>query len=134
MSGGFSPQLRTVSDGVTPEASVLASEHGMVKRAGITLDSSAWTADGDGNKVVRVGSIVMEDPETGKYIPFAAPGEGEDAPDNVGILVDASVNLRHGDVITGLLLHGSVLEARLVGDEDLIAAAKDAVRGRIIFQ
>lgn len=72
MSGGFTPGLRTVSDGVTAEASFLASEHGVVKRSGVTLASSLVSADGDGNKIVKAGTVLGKVTSTGKYAPYAA--------------------------------------------------------------
>lgn len=134
-SGGFRPSLVTTSDGVTPEASVLASEHGMVKRAGLTLDSTAVSADSDGNKVVKVGTVLACVDATGKYVPWddadAAVEGTYSATEPTAILVDASVNLRHGDVITGGLIHGSVLRARLV---NLTDDAEATFSGRVIFQ
>jgi len=70
MSGGFTPALVTVSDGVTAEAAFLASEHAMVKRSGITLGSSLVSADGDGNKIVKAGQILGKVTATGKYGPY----------------------------------------------------------------
>lgn len=127
-SGGFRPSLVRSGSGIGPEASVLASEHGLVKRVGITVDSTKVEADEAGNKVVPVGTILVKDSVSGKYAPYVAEDPIEDTD---GILTDASINLRHGDVITGITLHGSVLEARI---KNLTPAAKTALSPRIIFQ
>lgn len=231
MSGGFTPGLRTISDGVTAEASFLASEHQMVKRSGITLAAALVSADGNGDKIVKAGTVLGKVTATGKYGPYggnvnevqtitvdAAGGtftitfDGEttaaiaynaaasavqaallllsnlDAGDvavtgdaggpftltfggkyagqNVpavttgvgsltggagtavvttgtaggstvsdgrevaaGILLE-SVNLKDGDTVTGMLIHGSVLEARCTGVD---TAAKTAL-SQIVFQ
>lgn len=129
-SGGFRPSLVEVDAQLTPEASVLASEHGISKRVGITLDSTKVTADGKGNKIVPVGTVLIRNATSGKYEPYT-DNDPVVLDGHTGILVDASVNLKHGDVITGLLLHGSVLEARL---KNLDAAAKTFLANRIIFQ
>jgi hypothetical protein len=70
MSGGFTPTLKRVSDNVHFEAEFLASEHGMVKRSGITVAASTVSADADGDKVVRKGTFltkITSGPEIGKY-------------------------------------------------------------------
>lgn len=135
-SGGFVPALVKNDLGVTGEASVLASEHGMSKRAGITIDSSKVTADGNGDKVVKAGTVLVVDDATGKYEPYV-PGsidptdEGYTPPvEALGVLT-TSVNARWGDVVTHLLLHGSLLRARMV---NLDPVAEGLMAGRIIFQ
>lgn len=129
MSGGFTPGLRTVSDGVTAEASFLASEHIMVKRQGATLAASLVSADSDGNKIVKAGTLLGVVSSSGKYGPYADnASDGRQAA--VGIALE-SVNLRDGDVVCGLMLHGSVLEARCTGVD---ANAKTDLAGRIVFQ
>lgn len=70
MSGGFTPGLRTVADGVTAEASFLASEHMMVRRLGITLDADLVSADGSGHKVVKAGTVLGKVTATGLYGPY----------------------------------------------------------------
>jgi hypothetical protein len=63
----------------------------------------------------------------------SVPSDGRHQPgDDSGFLLE-SVNLRDGDVICGLLLHGSVLEAR-VFPSPLPSAVKSACAGRITFQ
>lgn len=129
MNGGFTPSLKTTPSAVTAEASVLASEHGMVKRVGVTIDATTVGADADANKVLKTGTILAKITATGKYAAYDnALADGRE--DAQGILLE-SVNLRDGDVITGVLLHGSVLEARVSG---LDSGARTDLAGRIIFQ
>lgn len=129
-TGGWSPGLVRVDEGLGGDIAFLASEHMMVKTAGITLDAAELSADSDGNKILEAGTYVGPVTATGKYTTPAAGGEHDE--DKSGYLLE-SVNLRHGDVITGILLHGSVLEAR-VDHGTASVAAKAAVAGRIIFQ
>lgn len=128
-SGGFNPKLITTSDGVAGEASVLASEHGIHKRAGITLDASLLTADGDGNKIIPAGTVLGKVTSTGKYGLY--DNNADDGRETAVGLTWKSYNLKDGDVICDLVLHGSFIEARTSG---LDSNAKADLVGRIIFQ
>ena len=129
MSGGFTPKLKTTTDNVNPQASFLASEHYMWKRGGITLDATTVGADADGNKILEAGTLVGKLDSNGKYAAYAN-GNSDGSQTAVGIIGE-SVNLKDGDVICGLLLHGSVIEARTSGAD---ATGKTDLAGRIIFQ
>lgn len=75
-SGGFTTGMRRTYDGVTPEASFLASEQMQVKRAGATFAASVVTADSAGNKIIKAGTFVTQitsGPDTGKYGPYRPP-------------------------------------------------------------
>lgn len=132
-SGGFRPSLKTVSQGVTAEAEFLASEHYMAKRVGVTIDADAVTADGDGNKILTKGTLLCKITASGKYGPYdSGAGDGrEEVGDDAGFLWE-SLDLTDGDVVAGVILHGSVLEARLAGSWD--SSAKAALAGRFVFQ
>jgi hypothetical protein len=227
MSGGFTPGLKETTDPLSGWINVLASEHGMNKSVGITIDATSVSADADGNKIVVNGQVLAKVTSTGKYVPYTGatntsevqtiglgsasagtvkitlngeetaaiafdataaevqtalellpsiePGDvtvtGSDWPavltltfggnlDNVdvpqitaagtgltagtitiasstqgvgdagGILVNGGVNLKDGDVITGMLIHGSVLEARCTG----VTAEAKAALSHILFQ
>lgn len=132
MSGGFTPGLKKYSDPLSGHINILASQHMMVKSVGITLDASLVAADEDGNKIVANGTVVAKVTETGKYGPFDAEAiDGREDASTAGIIFNGGVNLRDGDTVTGILMHGSVLEARLVNSTPELKAA---VAGRIIFQ
>lgn len=136
MSGGFTPALRRSEVDVSGKASWLASEHYQVKRGGVTIDASTVTADGDGNKIVAGGTFLTPITATGKYGPYdAGATDGRQTPDaNVsGFLLADGVNLRDGDVVTGIILHGSVLGAR-VTPTPVPEAVATAVAGRITIQ
>lgn len=135
MSGGFTPSLKRSDVEISGEAHFLASEHYQVKRSGITLDASVVDADSDGNKIIERGTFVTPITESGKYGPYDADAEdGREAadPDTSGFLLE-SVNLKDGDVICGLILHGSVLAAR-VTPSPVPDAIRTACAGRITFQ
>lgn len=132
MSGGFTPGLTTKTDPLSGQINVLASEHGMVKSVGVTLDAALWTADAKGDKLVLNGHIVSKVTATGKYGPYSPTAtDGREDPDNAGIIFHGGANLKDGDTLVGILMHGSVLEARVSG---LDATAREALKSRIIFQ
>lgn len=132
MSGGFTPNLVETTDPLSGFINVLASEHMMVKSTGITIDASLFTADANGNKIVVNGTVLAKVDATGKYGPYddtATDGRENEA--NAGVLFNGGVNCKNGDVITGIMLHGSVLRARLTG---WTPALETAVAGRLIAQ
>lgn len=132
MSGGFTPKLVSKTDPLSGQLNVLASEHMMVKSIGVTLDSTLWTADANGDKLVLNGHIVAKVTATGKYGPYT-PGatNGLQDADTAGIIFHGGCNLKDGDTLVGILMHGSVLEARVSG---LDAGGRTKLKTRIIFQ
>ncbi len=125
----YNPAIKTESLGVTAEINFLASEHAMVKRSGITLDNTQVVADGSGDKFIVAGTVLGVVTATGKYGPYDnAAVDGTAVA--IGFLFETA-NLRDGDVTAGMLIHGSVLEARVTGVD---AAAKVDLAGSIIFQ
>lgn len=137
MSGGFTPGLRRTDTEISGGASFLASEHLQVKRGGITLAAALVTADVNGDKILKAGTFVSpatSGPSTGKYGIYASGAtDGRQTPnaDISGYLLE-SVNLKDGDVICGLVIHGSVLGARTTPAPD--ATIRAAVKGRITIQ
>ena len=131
MSGGFRPSLRDVEAPFEEEAEFLASEHIMAKRVGVTIDWESVPADGDGNRIVTKGTLLTKITASGKYGPYdsGASDGRENVEDTAGFLFE-STNVKDGDVVAGILVHGSVLEARVSVD----ASAKSALAGRIVFQ
>jgi hypothetical protein len=67
---------------------------------------------------------------TAKYVPYT--GSGTPDPDKSGYTFE-SVNLRDGDVVCGIVLHGSVYRYR-VTPSSIDAATRTATAGRILFQ
>lgn len=125
---GFKPGLKTTSLGVGPEFSFLASEHTMVVRAGVTLDSTKVGADADGNKILVAGTVLGKITATGKFAAYASGGAGGLA-DAVGFLMHTT-NLKDGDVIASMLEHGSVIVPRTSG---LDAGARTDMAGRFFY-
>ena len=126
--GGFTAGITTTRDPLSGSVEFLASQNYTVKRAGITLDSAAVTADEDGNKIVKGGTVLYLNESTGKYAPSAAEGALGDAAAPKGLLFAGDVNLADGDTVAGLLIAGSVIEARCTGVTDTAALPN------IIFQ
>lgn len=127
MSGGFVPALVHTEDKLTGWINILASQNMTAKRTGITIDHTRVAANADGDRIVANGTILSEDEATGKFYPYR-PGTEADVADC--ILFNGGVNARHGDVITGAMIGGSVLKARIPNYD----AAADADLTHIIFQ
>lgn len=123
MSGGFTPGFRTSGTEIPYQPSVLASQHGMYSSGGVTFDSTAVTADANGNKIVPIGTIVTIDETSGKARPYTMA----DGNNVFGILVTTSLNLRDGDVVQGVLIHGSVWKARVPGINQAIIDSLPAI-------
>lgn len=130
MSGGFTPGLRRSVTEVSGKASFLASEHYMAKRVGATFDADEVSADGDGNKIIEAGTLVTKDSGTGKYVPYV-DNTATPLTNDSGYTFEA-INLRDGDVIAGVIVHGSVLSARVTPTPD--STITGALAGRIVFQ
>jgi len=110
------PQIERI-DGSWPsipgEIEFLASENFTTKRVGITLDASVVGADPNGDKILKKGTCLGRISATGHYGPYdntAADGRQT----AVGFLME-SVNLKWGNAVTGLVIHGSVIAARCSG-------------------
>jgi hypothetical protein len=128
--GGFSPGLRTLDEDQLPSIDWIASEHWMVKQGGITVDYTTVTADANGRRILKGGTAMGKITASGKYGPYSdAAGDGRGT--GVGFLFPGDINVEFGDTIAGLLIHGSVKEARVTGVD---AAFKADIGGRIIFQ
>lgn len=134
-SGGFQPVLKRDSL-ATDQVSFLASEHMMVKRGGVTISSAKVPAVG-GRKVLEAGTFVTpitSGGEVGKYGPWSDGGSnglGSADENESGFLLE-SIDVTDGDVICGIMIHGSVLSARVTAD--VSSAIATAVAGRILFQ
>jgi hypothetical protein len=130
MSGGFTPGLQRTSEEWAREPAFIASEHMMKKRGGITVDATTVGADADGDKVLSAGTVMALVDSTGKYRAYDN-GENADAGGTAAGFLLESINLKDGDVICGIMLHGSVLAARTSG---LDSNARTDLAGRIVFQ
>jgi hypothetical protein len=129
--GGFTAGLHTTADPLSPSVEFLASQDYTVKRGGITLDAAAVTADANGDKIVKGGTVVYRHPTTGKYGPAIEAGATGDNAAAKGFTFAGDVNLRYGDVVLGMLIRGSVYEARCTG---VTAAVKTALGDKILWQ
>jgi hypothetical protein len=101
----------------------------MFKRQGITLDAATVGVDADGNKFLYAGTVLGEITATGLYGAYDnGASDGRQAAK--GFLLE-TVNLKDGNAVTGMLIHGSVIEARTSGVD---ANAKTDFAGAFIFQ
>ena len=110
--GGFNPNLISTDFGHA-SASFLASEHGMAKRIGCTLDADLMTADSNGNKYLMAGTAIGKVTGTGLFGPYNN-GLGDGRQVGVGLL-EHDTNLKYGDVTVSLMIHGSAIESRCIG-------------------
>ncbi|QOP66157.1 capsid decoration protein [Arthrobacter phage DanielleIgnace] len=135
MSGGFTPGLVETTDPLSGWINVLASEHGMNKSTGITIDRTLipeTTVNGKKVRIVKNGTVLAQVTATRKYGPYDETAtDGREEPATAGVLVNGGVNVENGDTVTGILIHGSVLRARLTGWTPALEAA---ISGRIIAQ
>lgn len=129
-TGAWRPGLVTTTLSTSDEVSFLASEHGMHKRVGITIDSSTVPADANGDKIVRAGTVMAKIDSTGLYRIYS-PALGDTVGGLAAGFIENSVNCKDGDVVANLLVHGSVIASRTSG---LDASARTDLAGRIVFQ
>lgn len=128
--GGFTAGLRSQEMDIDPTVDWLASEHFSVKRVGITIDYTTVTADADGRRIIKGGTVLGKITASGKYAPYDNTlANGREVA--TGLLFPGDLNVQHGDMVAALLTHGSALEARCTGVD---AAAKTDLVGRIWFQ
>lgn len=126
-TGGFRPGLTTKSQGVTAESSFLASEHYMVKRGGITVDASTVGANANGDKILKRGTAMGKITSSGKFRAYVnSNNDGSETA--VGLLME-TINLRDGDVVCGLMIHGSAILSRTSG---LDASGKADLTGIVL--
>jgi len=110
--GGFNPNLISTDFGHA-SASFLGSEHSISKRAGITIDYTTVAADSNGNRYLMAGTAMGKITASEKYGPYCdTNGDGRE--DGQGLL-EHDVEVRTGDGLGSLMLHGAAIEARCVG-------------------
>jgi hypothetical protein len=128
---GFQPGLTRVSLGISADYNFLASEHLLAVRGGVTIDqATVGGVDSNGNRILQAGTLLGEITATGKYGPYD-DGASDGRETAKGFLVEA-VNFKDNvDIISAIMLHGSVIESRTSGVD---ANAKTDLAGAIIFQ
>jgi hypothetical protein len=128
------PGLVGITDPLSGQIEFLASEQFTVKRSGATLLASAIAADGDGNKIVKAGTVLAKltaGPNIGMYTIYSDAGV-DGAGTAVGFLHAGDINVRDMDWCgIGVTITGSVIEARCTG---LTAAAKADLAAHFTFQ
>lgn len=77
---------------------------------GITIDSSAVTADSDGNKIIKKG-MPMAKLANGKYVPYNP--SGTDGSENPSVILKRTVNVKDGDHVVGGYEIAKVISARI---------------------
>ena len=77
---------------------------------GITIDSSAVTADSNGDKIIKKG-MPMAKLANGKYVPYNPAGN--DGSENPSVILKRTVNVRDGDHVVGAYEVAKVIAARI---------------------
>jgi hypothetical protein len=128
------PGLVGITDPLSGQLEYLASENYTVKRSGATLYCVDIPADGDGNKIVKAGTVLAvrnAGAQVGMYGLYADAGlEGLDTA--VGFLFAGDINVRDMEwCAIGVQITGSVIAARCTG---LTAAARADLEKHFTFQ
>ncbi|MGP0583697.1 head decoration protein [Paenibacillus timonensis] len=78
---------------------------------GITIDSTAITADANGDKIIKKGMPMAKVTATGKYVPYKS--DGTDGSQNPTVILKRTVNVKDGDAVVGGYEVAKVITARL---------------------
>lgn len=78
---------------------------------GITIDSTAITADANGDKFIKKGMPMAKLTATGKYVPYNAAGN--DGSQNPTAILKRTVNVKDGDAVVGGYEVAKVITARI---------------------
>ncbi|MDW0113770.1 head decoration protein [Sporosarcina saromensis] len=93
------------------EAEILASYEAIREVVnGITIDSAAVTAGGDGRKVILKG-MPMSKMANGKYVPYNSAGI--DGSENPSVILKHTVDVTDGDHVVGGYEMAKVISERL---------------------
>jgi hypothetical protein len=89
---------------------------------GITIDSSKITADGNGDKIIRIGMPMAKLTVGGKWVPYKS--DGTDGSENPTVILKRSVNVRDGDHVVGGYEVGKFIKERIPVNVDAALIAK----------
>ncbi|REK67996.1 MAG: head decoration protein [Cohnella sp.] len=78
---------------------------------GITIDSSAITADSNGDKIIKKGMPMAKLTASGKYVPYNPAGN--DGSENPSFILKRTVNVKDGDHVVGAYEVAKVIAARI---------------------
>jgi len=78
---------------------------------GITIDSSAITADSNGDKIIKKGMPMAKLTASGKYVPYNPAGN--DGSENPSVILKRTVNVKDGDHVVGAYEVAKVIAARI---------------------
>ncbi|QSF42666.1 head decoration protein [Paenibacillus tianjinensis] len=78
---------------------------------GITIDSAAITADGNGDKIIKKGMPMAKLTASGKFVPYNSAGA--DGSQNPTVILKRTVNVKDGDHVVGGYEIAKVIAARI---------------------
>lgn len=132
-SGGFASGLRRTAP-ISDDIPFLASEHLQVKRSGATFQKGSGEdveTDNGTHSVIKAGTFCV--PGDDDYFRPLGSDDGADAVTDTSGFIMQTIDVEHSDVTEGVMIHGSVLAAR-VTPSDFPDEVKDKIAGRITFQ
>jgi len=89
---------------------------------GITIDSSKITADGNGDKIIRIGMPMAKLTASGKWVPYKSGAS--DGSENPTVILKRTVNVRDGDHVVGGYEVGKFIKERIPVTVDAALIAK----------
>lgn len=98
--------------GYTTDVEFLASKKNIVTKA-VTLDASKWTADGNGKKIAKAGTVLGKITASGLYAPYN--NGAADGTETGDCILLNTVDLTNGNAAAAAVTQGVVREARLTG-------------------
>lgn len=90
---------------------------------GITIDSAAITADGNGDKIIKKGMPMAKLTASEKYVPYNPAGA--DGSQNPTVILKRTVNVKDGDHVVGGYEVAKIIAARVPVTVD------DTLRGKM---
>lgn len=78
---------------------------------GITIDSAAVTADGNGDKIIKKGMPMAKLTASGKFVPYNSAGS--DGSQNPTVILKRTINVKAGDHVVGGYEVAKIIAARV---------------------
>jgi hypothetical protein len=103
--------LKNIASTLTDEAEFLAGEG--FRAWTVTLDASTFTADANGDKIVKAGQVLGKITASGLYGKY--DNAAVDGRTTAVCIARNSINLKDGNASIAAVFEGAVYEARLTG-------------------
>jgi hypothetical protein len=118
---------QTVASTLTNESTFLAGDQ--YRAWTVTLDASTFTADGNGDKLVKAGTVLGKVTASGLYGKYDnTKANGQETAVCIAL---NSINLKNGNAAIAAVFEGAVYESRLTGID---AAGKTELATKFHFR